>query len=122
MKKFWIKKGLMFLVIFIAAVTAFGFAVMGLWNVLLPGILGVKAISFWQALGLLLLSKILFGGFGGRGRWRGGAAWKEKMKQRCENMTPEEKEKFKNEWRNRCGGRWKNPAAPESTEENSHKM
>lgn len=105
MKKFWIKKGIIFFIIFLAAVTAFGFIVMGLWNVLLPTILGVKAISFWQALGLLLLSKILFGGFGGK-RWGGGPGWKEKMKQRCNNMTPDEREKFKAEWKNRCGGRW----------------
>jgi Ca2+/H+ antiporter, TMEM165/GDT1 family len=106
MKKFWIKKGLMFLVIFIAAVTAFGFIVMGLWNAILPAVLGVKVISFWQALGILALSKILFGGFGGRGHWRGSPAWKEKMKQRWDKMTPDEREKFKAEWKNRCGGRW----------------
>lgn len=96
----------MFLVIFIAAVTAFGFIVMGLWNALLPAILGVKVITFWQALGLLLLSKILFGGFGGK-RWGGRSHdWKQKMKQRFESMTPEDREKFKAEWKNRCGGRW----------------
>ncbi len=105
MKKFWIKKGLMFLVIFIAAVTAFGFIVMSLWNAILPAVLGVTTITFWQALGILLLSKILFGGFGGK-RWRGSPAWKEKMKQRWDNMTPDEREKFKTEWKHRCGGRW----------------
>jgi hypothetical protein len=105
MKKFWIKKGLMFLTFFIAAILLFGFIVMGLWNAILPAVLGVKAISFVQALGILLLSKILFGGFGGRG-WRGSPAWKQKMKQRFENMSPEEREQFKAEWKNRCGGRW----------------
>ena len=58
-----------------------------------------------QALGILVLSKILFGGFGGR-HWRGSPAWKQKLKQRWDNMTPEEREKFKVEWKNRCGGRW----------------
>lgn len=105
MKKFWIKKGLMFLVIFVAAVTAFTFIVMGLWNAILPAVLGVKTITFWQALGIMALSKILFGGFGGR-RWRGGPQWKEKMKQRWDAMTPEQREKFKTEWKHRCGGRW----------------
>jgi Ca2+/H+ antiporter, TMEM165/GDT1 family len=104
MKKLWIKKGFMFLFIIIAAVLAFGLVVMGLWNAILPAVIGVKAITFAQALGILVLSKILFGGFGGGGRrWRGGPAWKEKMKQRWANMTPEEKEKFKAGWRNRCG-------------------
>jgi Ca2+/H+ antiporter, TMEM165/GDT1 family len=106
MKKFWIKKGLMFLIFFIAAVLLFGLVVMSLWNAILPAVLGVKAITFIQALGILLLSKILFGGFGGK-RWHGGNHnWKEKMKQRCDNMTAEEKEKFKTEWKNRCGGMW----------------
>jgi len=88
------------------AVTVFGFIVMGLWNAVLVKVLSVKLISFWQALGILLLSKILFGGFGGGRRWRGSHAWKEKMKQRWDKMTPEEREKFKAEWKNRCGGRW----------------
>ncbi len=110
MKKFWIKKGLMILFFGTIAVMAFGFIVMALWNALLPAILGVKAITFLQALGLLLLSKILFGGFGGGGRgWRGSPAWKQKMKQRWDTMTPEQREQFKAEWKNRCGGRWGRP-------------
>lgn len=106
MKKFWFKKGLMILFFGIIAITAFGFIVMSLWNAILPAVLGVKAITFIQALGILLLSKILFGGFGGGRHWRGSPAWKQKMKQRFENMTPEEKDKFKAEWKNRCGGMW----------------
>ncbi|MEP7237124.1 MAG: hypothetical protein ABI685_04655 [Ferruginibacter sp.] len=106
MKKFWIKKGLMILCFGIIAVLAFGLLVMGLWNAILPAVLGVKAISFIQALGILLLSKILFGGFGGR---RGGrhnrGKWME-MKQKFSGMTPEDREKFKAEWKTRYGGRW----------------
>ena len=66
MRKFWFKKGLMFLVFFIAAVLVFGVIVMGLWNAILPPVLGVKPITFGQGLGILLLSKILFGGFHGK--------------------------------------------------------
>lgn len=108
MKRFWFKKGLMFLVFFIAAVLLFGAIVMGLWNALLPAILGVKAITFVQALGILLLSKILFGGFGRRG-WHGGRGqhWRHNIQEKWSKMTPEEREKFKAEWKNRCGGRWK---------------
>ncbi len=107
MKKFWFKKILMFAVIFIAAVLLFGSIVMGLWNAILPAVLGVKAITFAQALGILLLSKILFGGFGRRGGWNGRRdnLWKNKMKERFANMSPEEKEKFKAEWKTRCGRR-----------------
>lgn len=108
MKKFWIKKGLMILVFGIAAVLVFGLVVMGLWNAILPAVLGVKTISFIQALGILLLSKILFGGFGGsrhRGGWRNKGKWME-MKDKFAQMTPEEREKFKTEWKNKCGHRW----------------
>ncbi|MFZ1453304.1 MAG: hypothetical protein WAT20_11410 [Ferruginibacter sp.] len=108
MKKFWIKKGLMILVFGIAAVLVFGLVVMSLWNAILPVVLGVKAITFWQALGILLLSKILFGGFGGsrhNNGWRNKGKWME-MKDKFAGMTPEEREKFKAEWKNKCGGRW----------------
>lgn len=88
----------------ITAILVFGAVVMGLWNAILPAVLGVKTITFIQALGILLLSKILFGGFkGGRG---GGGAWKQKMKEKCENMSPEQRDIFQAEWQNRCGGRW----------------
>lgn len=109
MKSFWFKKGLMFLVFFIAAVLLFGAILMELWNAILPAVLGVKTITFAQGLGILLLSKILFGGFGRRGGWYGGRgrSWDRNMKEKWSSMTPEEREKFKAEWRNRCGGRWK---------------
>jgi Ca2+/H+ antiporter, TMEM165/GDT1 family len=111
MKHFKIKKVLLVILIAAAATTVFGFVVMALWNAILPQVIsGVKAISFVQALGILVLSKILFGGFG-----RGGGAfarkrmeWKQQMEQKLAGMTPEEKEKFKAEWKNRCGSmRWR---------------
>ena len=76
--------------------------VMSLWNVLMPSIFAVRAISFWQALGLLVLSKILFGGFRGHG---GGGRWRRRMMDRWEQMTPEEREKFKQGMRRGCGPR-----------------
>ena len=106
MKNKFRKKKLLFIPIFIAAVFLFAAIVMGLWNAILPAVIGVKAINLWQALGILVLSKILFGGF--RGGWRGrhnNGKWME-MKDKFASMTPEEKEKFKAEWKNRCGGRW----------------
>lgn len=109
MKRFKIKKFFMILGIAILATVVFGFVVMSLWNAILPAVLGVKAVSFWQALGILVLSKILFGGFG-----RGGGAfarrrheWKNQVEQKLAAMTPEEREQFKAEWKNRCGSmRW----------------
>jgi hypothetical protein len=98
------------LVAMLALVAVFGFAVMYLWNWLVPAIVGWKSIDFWQALGLLVLSRILFGfrlGFGGRGHWRG--RWRGRWGQRWAQMTPEEREKFREAMRARCGGRWKEP-------------
>lgn len=105
MKRFWFKKGLMIIACFIAALAVFGAIVMGLWNAILPEIIGVKTITFGQALGILVLSKILFGGFGRGGGWKRGGDhnWKNNMKEKFGNMTPEEREKFKAEWKNRCG-------------------
>jgi hypothetical protein len=116
MKKYWIKKGLMFFAFFTAMLLLVAFVVMGLWNALLPALLGVKTITFIQALGILLLSKILFGGFrgGGSGSRR---QWKMKLQEKMGSMTQEEKEKFQSEWKNRCGGRW-NMQRPETTDIN----
>ena len=106
MKKKFVKRKLLFIPIFIAAVFLFGAIVMGLWNAILPAVIGVKAISFWQALGILILSKILFGGFHGTcGGRHGNSRWVE-MKEKFAAMSPEEKEKFKSEWKNRCAT-WK---------------
>ena len=79
----------------------FTFVVMSLWNWLMPALFGWHAINFWQALGILVLSKILFGGFrGGPHRdWN----WRRRMFERWEKMTPEEREKFRERMRGRCG-------------------
>lgn len=79
-----------------------GELVMRLWNWLLPPIFGWRLITFWQAVGLLALCRILFGGVSGRGyhrsNWRG-----RRMAERWERMTPEEREKFRQGMWDRCG-------------------
>ena len=69
-----------------------GWVVMHLWNWLLPPLFGWRALTFWQALGLLVLCRILFGGLGhgGPGRGRG-----RRFARGCRNMSPEEREKFR---------------------------
>jgi hypothetical protein len=86
----------------------FTWVVMLLWNNVLAQVVHVSIINFWQALGLLVLSKILFGGFRGGGQW-GKRQWGKKMMQRWDGMTPEEKEKFRGEWEKRCGRRFSRP-------------
>ena len=86
------------LVIFIAIG---GEVVQHLWNWLLPTLFGWRQITFWQALGLLALCRILFGGFGGGGSHRSKS--RGRMAERWEQMTPEEREKFREGMRHRCG-------------------
>src|SRR5882672_7698109 len=93
MKGRWVKRGLKFAVIGAVAVAVFGFVVMSLWNWLAPAVFGLRSITFWQALGILILSKILFGGF--RGRPGYGGHWRGRMNDRWQQMTPEEREKLR---------------------------
>jgi uncharacterized membrane protein len=72
-----------------------------LWNWLLPSLFGWREISFWQALGLLALCRILFGGSGWRGSVR--SNMRRRMEERCERMTPEERERFRQRMRDRFG-------------------
>jgi len=109
-RRFGFGKAVMILVFATAFVMLFTFIVMSLWNAILPDVLGVKVISFWQALGILVLSKILFSGFGGlrHKREHFKNRMREKMMARWDHMTPEQREKFKEEWKKRCGARWRN--------------
>jgi hypothetical protein len=72
-----------------------------LWNALIPVIFHLTAITFWQAAGILILSKILFGF--GKGGHRGGAPWMRNRMERFKNMSPEEQARFREQWRERCG-------------------
>jgi hypothetical protein len=76
-----------------------------LWNWLLSPLFGWREITFWQALGLLLLCRILFGGSGWRGPARSNILrrMEERMAERCESMTPEERERFRQRMRERWG-------------------
>ena len=69
-----------------------GEVVMHLWNWLLPPLFGWRTLGFWQALGLLALCRILFGGLGHRGP-RGPRG--PRFGRGCRKMSPEEREKFR---------------------------
>ena len=78
-----------------------GEIVLQLWNWLLPSLFGWRQITFWQAVGLLALCRILFGRVGGRGWHR--SNFRRRMSERWEHMTPEERERFRQGMRGRCG-------------------
>ena len=103
-KRFWI-----FVPLGLAAIAAFGLIVMLLWNALMPELFGLKEVSYQQAWGMILLAKLLFGGF--RGTSGPGWNWRHRMMQRCERMTPEEREKFRQAFESR----WGRGVASEST-------
>ena len=68
MKMFWVKKIIKGIVLFLVFATLFSFVVMWLWNMIIPSVTGWTVLTFWQAAGLIVLSKILFGFRGGWGR------------------------------------------------------
>ena len=101
-----------FILIMIAGFFLLSWIVMLLWNYIMPALLNTAFITYWQSVGLLLLSKIVFGGFrrrpGGFRSYEGnkcGPPWRRKWMQ----MSDEEKAKFKEEWRRR-------KASPNSSE------
>ncbi|MEP6615244.1 MAG: hypothetical protein ABJA57_01630 [Ginsengibacter sp.] len=109
-KRFWFRKGIAFFLIFIGAILLFSFAIMKLWNGILVPVVHVSAVTYGQALGIFILSKILFGGF--RGGWGGRRGYGMRgMQQKFANMTPEEREKFRSEWRSRCSN-WRGNRPP----------
>src|SRR5258706_15393652 len=71
-----------------------GEVVMRLWNWLLRDLFGFKQLTFWPALGLLVLSRILFGGFGIRGGGMNRSMFRRRIGERWERMTPKAREKF----------------------------
>ncbi len=118
MKGRWILKGIGFAVLGVALMLVVGYVVMWLWNWLMPDLFGLPLLTYWKAMGLLLLAKIFFG-FGGdhgskkcccgnckssnRGKGKNGEWWREGMRKRWEGMSPEQREKYKHKMR-KCWG------------------
>jgi hypothetical protein len=119
MKRFhWAKLVILFIVIGPIAIFIFGWIVMFLWNNALAPVLHISEVTFWQGLGILVLCKILFSSFSG-GRSRRHSTWKERITQKWNNMTPEEKEKFKQKWEDRW---WKGGFKPWDSESGAGQM
>ena len=90
----------LFILIPVALFFAIGGVTMLLWNYVIPSVFGLHEITYLQALGLFLLSKILFGGFRSGNNFSpfGNSRFKEKMM----HMTEEERLLFKEAWKSRC--------------------
>src|SRR6516225_4483515 len=101
MRKRWIWLAPLAILGMLALVALGGEIVLQLWNWLLPPLFGLRQITFWQALGILVLCRILFGRLGGPGSYRRG--FRRRISERWEQMTPEERERFRQGMRGRCG-------------------
>jgi hypothetical protein len=117
MKRKWIVLAPLAILAVLLFVALGGAAVRALWNWLLPALFGWPRITFWQALGLLALCRILFGGLGGPGGGRRSnlgrrvsERWDQRVAERLEHMTPEERERFRQRMRERRG---LDPSRPE---------
>jgi hypothetical protein len=117
-RKNWIKYGIGAVFAGAAMITIMGFATMWLWNWLIPELFNGNTVTFWQAIGLLVLGKLLTG-FSGMGRGWGKhnhnswsqkkkMYWKQRMEAKMAGMSEEEKAKFKGYYYDRCG--WKSNA------------
>ncbi len=103
-----------------AAAAALGGVVMALWNAILPAAVGAGRLSYWQGVGLLVLCRILVGGFGGR---RGGPGWRRGApdsngsprppREKWLQMSEDERREFRQQWQERCRARRNtNPETP----------
>jgi len=101
MKGRWIFRGTKFVLFMLLAAAVLSLVLMSLWNWLMPALFALHRISFWQALGLLVLCRVLFGSF--RGRRGPPMHWRGRMMERWAQMTPEEQEKFREGMTGRCG-------------------
>jgi len=103
----------LFLLFFVVMLLLLSAIVMLLWNAILPPLLHVGNISYGQSIGLLILCRILFGGFrfGGPRRPYGPT---NRLREKWMNMSDEEKAQFRNEWQKRCSPRGQQP--PEEKE------
>ena len=109
-KGWWILKIVKGIVFFSLFLFVASWVIMHLWNFFVPSVMHFGVINYTQALALLVLSRLLFGGFGRHGHhgWKKHGHhghWKDRFEAKMANMSPEEREKFKAQWRG-CANRW----------------
>ena len=83
----------------------FTFVVMWLWNWLMPEVFNLGMVTFWQAAGLLLLSKIFFSGTGHSRSWhsdRRKKYWRSRFEEKWKRIPEDKKEEFINKMKEKC--------------------
>jgi hypothetical protein len=113
-KGMWVLKFAVFGVVMVLAV---GWLTMSLWNWLVPALFAGPAITFFQALGLLILSKIFFWTFGRRGHSYGGH-WGNHLRRKWNGMTAEEREAFRSKMKEKWCYREPNTSKGDSSTSN----
>jgi len=121
-RNLWPLRVLKFILLGTLFVAVMGFVTMRLWNWLVPELFHGPVITFWQTIGLLLLTRLLTGFRGGGARQGFGRKWqqhkndwKQRMESRMAGMTPEDQERFRQKMRASCGPPWtRRQAAPET--------
>jgi hypothetical protein len=104
MKNNLILRILRFSFFIVIGLTVAGYVVMWLWNTVVAPVFGIGVVNFWQALGLLVLGRLLFGNWGGnRHRYSPYARKKLMMHRKWAKMTPEQRHEFKRQWKEYCG-------------------
>jgi hypothetical protein len=115
-RTFWLKKAVKFVFFAALFVAAAGFATQALWNWLVPSIFHGPRLDFWQTLGILVLSRILTGGFsrGGRGWAQKRRQWRQHLENKVAHLSPEEREKFRVQMQRRCASWGRRTASSEA--------
>ena len=101
MRKWMIIKGIKIGLFMVVAGLAFGGVLMLAWNWVIPGLFGLPELGLMQAIVILLITRMLFGGWSKGHNW-GGGHWRSRMKDKMAGMSPEEREKF----RSMCYGKY----------------
>jgi hypothetical protein len=96
------KRRLSYALFYLVLFFVLSFAVMFLWNYLLPPVTHLPIIKYWQALGLMLLCRVLFGGFNFRGFFGRREGPPRILKDKLMTMDEADRAAFKEEWRKRC--------------------
>ena len=101
MRRHWFVRGIKFVVFAAVAVMVASVVVMTLWNWVMPATFGLPALTLGRAFALLILSRLLLGGFSGPMGRR--AHWRHRMRERWEQMSVEERERFMAGMQRGCG-------------------